>query len=219
MKGSSLPIRFYIDIEQAQLISKDKLPDIPAESPVLSLRVAQNSPTRVRVVLDLVDDIDQRNFQVVRRNNDLLVQLNQQAESQSVVSVSDLIKEPKTKLKRTSPKETVSKKTSRDKKYLIILDPGHGGEDTGAIGLRGTYEKDVVLSISRKLKKLLENDKNYSVLMTRDRDLKLELSDRTSFANQKTVIYSYRFTQMRALEERLRVYQLISCTMRTIKNL
>lgn len=66
----------------------------------------------------------------------------------------------------------------------VVIDPGHGGKDTGAIGKRGTREKDLVLSISRKLKRRLEA-MGLEVLLTRDRDEFLELEERTRFANDK----------------------------------
>jgi len=66
----------------------------------------------------------------------------------------------------------------------IIIDPGHGGKDPGAVGKYGTKEKDVVLAISHYLKELLENELGVEVLMTREDDRFLELSQRTEFANR-----------------------------------
>jgi N-acetylmuramoyl-L-alanine amidase len=66
----------------------------------------------------------------------------------------------------------------------IIIDPGHGGKDPGAIGKYGTKEKDVVLAISHYLKELLEDELGIEVLMTREDDRFLELSQRTEFANR-----------------------------------
>jgi len=65
----------------------------------------------------------------------------------------------------------------------IVLDPGHGGKDPGAIGPRGLKEKDVVLSLALRIKPRLEA-LGYEVLMTRDRDVFVELADRARFANQ-----------------------------------
>jgi N-acetylmuramoyl-L-alanine amidase len=66
----------------------------------------------------------------------------------------------------------------------IIIDPGHGGKDPGAIGKYGTQEKDVVLAIAHYLKDLLEEELGIEVLMTREDDRFLELSQRTEFANR-----------------------------------
>lgn len=65
---------------------------------------------------------------------------------------------------------------------LIIIDPGHGGEDVGAIGVSGRYEKDLVLSIALKLRDALVA-KGYQVLMTRSDDTFVSLEGRTDMAN------------------------------------
>jgi len=66
----------------------------------------------------------------------------------------------------------------------VIIDAGHGGHDTGAIGPTGVREKDVTLAISRKLKARLEEE-GFEVLLTRDDDRFVKLEDRTRFANRK----------------------------------
>jgi N-acetylmuramoyl-L-alanine amidase len=66
---------------------------------------------------------------------------------------------------------------------VIVIDPGHGGDDDGAIGPSGIKEKDINLAISLKLKKLLE-DEGLSVILTRDDDRFIPLSDRTKIANE-----------------------------------
>ena len=64
-----------------------------------------------------------------------------------------------------------------------MIDPGHGGENPGARGAGGTLEKDVALSIARKLKAELVNARGLSVFLTRDRDLDVGLDERTAIAN------------------------------------
>ena len=66
---------------------------------------------------------------------------------------------------------------------VIVVDPGHGGEDEGAIGQSGTKEKDINLKISKKLKTLLEKA-GFEVILTRDDDRFIPLSDRTKIANE-----------------------------------
>jgi N-acetylmuramoyl-L-alanine amidase len=65
----------------------------------------------------------------------------------------------------------------------IVIDPGHGGRDPGAHGQRGTEEKDITLKVALKLRDLLRKDPGVRVLMTRDRDVFVELEDRAKFAN------------------------------------
>jgi N-acetylmuramoyl-L-alanine amidase len=65
----------------------------------------------------------------------------------------------------------------------IVIDPGHGGRDPGAHGYRGTEEKDITLKVGLKLRELLKKDAGVRVLMTRERDVFVELEDRARFAN------------------------------------
>jgi N-acetylmuramoyl-L-alanine amidase len=67
----------------------------------------------------------------------------------------------------------------------IVIDPGHGGHDTGTIGPTGLEEKDVVLDVGLKLKKLLELNSGCEVIMTRSDDTFIPLEERTAIANEK----------------------------------
>jgi N-acetylmuramoyl-L-alanine amidase len=64
----------------------------------------------------------------------------------------------------------------------VVVDAGHGGKDPGAIGPSGVYEKDIVLDIAKKLKKILER-KGIKVIMTREKDEFISLKDRTVLAS------------------------------------
>ncbi len=66
---------------------------------------------------------------------------------------------------------------------VIVIDAGHGGEDYGAIGQGRTREKDVALKIARELAQMIRKDKQYKVVMTRDRDKFVALEDRARIAN------------------------------------
>ncbi len=66
----------------------------------------------------------------------------------------------------------------------IVIDPGHGGRDPGAIGSQGTMEKDIVLDIAKRLQKELGQNSLYHVLLTREDDTFVSLADRVAFANQ-----------------------------------
>lgn len=65
----------------------------------------------------------------------------------------------------------------------IVIDPGHGGKDPGARGLRHTEEKDITLKVALKLRDLLSRQPGLRVLMTRDQDVFVELEERAKFAN------------------------------------
>lgn len=74
---------------------------------------------------------------------------------------------------------------SRTKDYTtIVIDPGHGGRDPGALGLRRTAEKDITLNIALRLRELLRKRQDLRVLMTRDHDVYIELEERAKFANR-----------------------------------
>jgi N-acetylmuramoyl-L-alanine amidase len=66
----------------------------------------------------------------------------------------------------------------------IVVDPGHGGKDPGAVGPNGVLEKDITLAMAKLLKKQLEKDIGCEVVLTRDRDVFLPLEERTAIANK-----------------------------------
>jgi N-acetylmuramoyl-L-alanine amidase len=68
----------------------------------------------------------------------------------------------------------------------IVIDPGHGGHDTGTLGPTGLEEKDVVLDVGLKLRKLLEENTGCEVVMTRSDDTFIPLEERTAIANEKS---------------------------------
>jgi N-acetylmuramoyl-L-alanine amidase len=70
------------------------------------------------------------------------------------------------------------------RRITVAIDPGHGGEDPGAIGRRGTYEKNVVLAIGRKLSKVLTTDARMRVMMTRNDDFYVPLAERVRKARR-----------------------------------
>jgi len=75
--------------------------------------------------------------------------------------------------------------SSQDQRFTIALDPGHGGIDGGAKGVSGTQEKDITLAFSQELKRLLEANGKYRVVLTRDSDVFLRLDERVRVAREK----------------------------------
>ncbi len=67
---------------------------------------------------------------------------------------------------------------------IVVVDPGHGGEDPGAIGRRGTREKDIVLVIGKLLRGKLHDDANYRIALTRDEDFFVPLEQRVQRARR-----------------------------------
>ena len=79
---------------------------------------------------------------------------------------------------------TANQNTTTTKKRIIVIDPGHGGKDPGAIGRGGTQEKTIVLSIGKKLRSALKTA-GFTVYMTRENDTYLKLADRAAIAEKK----------------------------------
>jgi N-acetylmuramoyl-L-alanine amidase len=76
-------------------------------------------------------------------------------------------------------------KAPEKKGTIIVIDPGHGGKDPGAIGYNGIKEKDVVFSIALQLKDMLKTKPGITILLTREKDIFIPLRERTEFANNK----------------------------------
>jgi N-acetylmuramoyl-L-alanine amidase len=74
--------------------------------------------------------------------------------------------------------ETTVRISEPKQKKIIVIDPGHGGEDPGAVGKRRTYEKNVVLSIAREIKKAINKMPGYRAVLTRDGDYYVSFSKR-----------------------------------------
>lgn len=68
--------------------------------------------------------------------------------------------------------------------FVVVIDPGHGGTDPGAIAITGAHEKNIVLSIARELRTLLAADPRYRVYLTRDSDRFIKLADRIKIARK-----------------------------------
>ena len=81
-----------------------------------------------------------------------------------------------------SNKKTVQT-LSRSKK-IIVLDPGHGGKDPGAIGYSGIYEKTITLAMAKELKAMLDKEGKYTVYLTRTTDIFIPLRDRVKIARK-----------------------------------
>lgn len=71
-----------------------------------------------------------------------------------------------------------------ERKPVIVLDPGHGGVDPGATGVSGVYEKNITLAAAREFKAALEATDRYTVHLTRDRDIFLQLRERIAIARK-----------------------------------
>lgn len=88
---------------------------------------------------------------------------------------------------KNTRKSTVAenaKNQAGKKKRIVVLDPGHGGKDPGAIGYSGIHEKNITLAMARELKALLDKDPRYKVYLTRNNDVFISLRERVNIARK-----------------------------------
>lgn len=188
------PHRLVIDIEGVHLNSvlNGVGKQIQQNDPFIKqARVGQFDKTTVRLVMELKKQINPHVFTlkpVAGIHNRLVVDLYPQ---EGAVSAEDdpllaLLEDyNKGDVARTLPPETAKDgKAGRERPLVIMLDPGHGGEDPGAIGKYKTREKDIVLLIARKLQKLIQREPNMKVYMTRNEDVFIPLKVRVAKARK-----------------------------------
>ena len=138
------------------------------------------------------DNLYQLSSNVIKRNNNYYVPaksffslVNNLSNTASInlytneINFSKLVEVSKKTIKvdLSSEKEKWQFKT-------IVIDAGHGGKDPGAVGYRGTKEKDIALDVAKRLEKKLAKNMSVKIVMTRDEDIFLRLSERTKIANE-----------------------------------
>lgn len=193
------PNRVVIDIEGLDLDPKLKslVAKVQANDPYIAqVRVGQNRPGVVRLVFDLKEDIQPQVFTldpVGEYRHRLVFDLYPNKE---VDPIADLLKKgpatPGNPPVAAQPAEPAKAAKNADDDKLpemtrmvtIALDPGHGGEDPGAVGRGGNYEKNVVLAIAHRLKAKLEQQPNVRVMLTRDGDYFVPLNVRVQKARK-----------------------------------
>ena len=85
--------------------------------------------------------------------------------------------------KTSSNNKKITKNVAKSKK-IIVLDPGHGGKDPGAIGYSGVYEKNITLAMAKELKTILDKEGEYKVYLTRSTDIFIPLRERVKIARK-----------------------------------
>lgn len=154
----SNPDRLYFDLMNTT-IAKELKTSLPIGDGILkTVRVGQFKPDTVRVVLELEKITDFNAF---------------------------VLDDPARFVIDVYGKEKIKKPDILIEKRKIVIDAGHGGHDPGAVGLKGLYEKDVVLDIALKLEQILLADPLNEVFLTRETDVFIPLEERTVIANKK----------------------------------
>ena len=169
------PSRLVIDIKNAQL--ERPLHQPSAAHPLFArVRAGTKSNTDLRIVVDLKTPINSKNFTLKSNNADdhqLVIDL---FNKEAIVATKT---EDKEALKLATGKST---ELTRGNSIVVAIDPGHGGDDPGAHGPRGTEEKKVTFAIAKKLEALINGQPGMKAVMVRKGDYYVGLRDRMQIA-------------------------------------
>jgi N-acetylmuramoyl-L-alanine amidase len=198
------PLRLVVDIEGLELTPtlRELVGKVEADDPYIAIvRVGQNRANVVRMVFELKAAITPQLFSlapVAQYQHRLVIDLHpvqapdplmallRAQESRAPSGDPQPAETADAPSERAGAKGSATRKAVPDmKRYVTVaIDAGHGGEDPGAIGRRGTQEKHVTLAIARRLEKLLQDDANLRVLLTRDGDYFVPLAARVAKARR-----------------------------------
>jgi N-acetylmuramoyl-L-alanine amidase len=180
-KGDS--IEYLVDFKGARLKSKAIASTLTYSSPIKKIDLIQYKKDTLRVIIISTIAYSAK----VYKKSKSIYEITLPHQSKPFTNLKTKINNLFSSIKRSDDSQSSIYKTSFSKKRpLIIIDPGHGGKDAGAVSPdnRRYLEKNAVLSIALKLKKHLQR-LGFNVLMTRSRDKFVKLPARTHFANVK----------------------------------
>jgi N-acetylmuramoyl-L-alanine amidase len=170
--GEDLPARYYVDVEEMKLAVTSPIA-FPEADPVSQVRFGQNG-AGARIVLDLRPAVDPSRVSSGVEAGELWVRVASPA-ARSPAAVATQTPPPILEAAPAAIQKT---------QFRIVVDAGHGGEDSGARGRRGTEEKTICLAIAKRVEELLKARSDYEVFMTRRDDRFVPLAERTRFANR-----------------------------------
>lgn len=179
------PDRLVLDIEDVEFNSVlGSLPNKIGDSdPYIKLiRAGRNRPGVVRIVIELKAEIRPQVFTlkpVGDYGHRLVLDLYPVEEADPLM---ELLKNEEKGGPRIEPARPDQPQIAR--LVTVVLDPGHGGEDPGAVGRGGSFEKNVTLSIARRLKTRIDAEPNMRSLLTRDGDFFIPLQQRVHKARR-----------------------------------
>ncbi|HEY6364803.1 MAG TPA: N-acetylmuramoyl-L-alanine amidase [Candidatus Binatia bacterium] len=167
-----LPARLYIDLFNTKLAMASKDPITIEDGLLRQVRVGQFSADLVRVVIDMMSPGEHK---AILLSDPYRLVIDFQAKKTGP-AIATLDKGHK---KTPAPQAKAQSPAIRK----IVLDPGHGGKDPGAVGVDGIAEKDIVLAVAKKLAHKLTQEMGVQVILTRSDDRFIALEDRTAIAN------------------------------------
>ena len=183
-----LPPRIFIDIRGAGIQDEILRKPVEVRNGLLrQVRVGRFDRETVRVVIELERESTYRVFALPGPFR-IIVDIDGEGEipvppppADSAVSAAPAAIPPPVESPRVAALQPA---TIRKHPVRVMIDPGHGGKDPGAIGPTGLKEKDVVLEIGRKIREKLSRSGEFDVRMTRDDDVFIPLEERTAMANK-----------------------------------
>jgi len=179
------PYRLVMDITGAKV--SQAMPSLQKvdQGFIADIRVSQNDVRKVRIVIDLKEKPFYETFTMNDPYRILIDVGNTSASINSVVSYQSKVKKVPRGTHAQINEDTPSIASQLCLKVSrIVIDPGHGGKDPGAISPTGTREKDLTLEIGKLLTKKLKTE-GFEVFLTRTKDVFLTLEERTVLANKK----------------------------------
>ena len=173
-----VPERVQIDLRRTQLRANLNPPSSLSIGPVKRVRAAQPSANSARILIDIEDDAE---FGAVPMTDPfrLVINVHRRANAEPPVEVVLRSPPPRPAAPAAEPPPVLR----APPRFKIVLDPGHGGSDPGAVGVGGVSEKDVVLKIAKELARRLDARPEFDVVLTRDSDVTVPLEERTALAN------------------------------------
>ena len=184
------PDRMVIDIDNLNLnpILKAVSTKVLSRDPFIkSILALQLDPKTVRIMIELKQGIDPNTFTlppIAEFKHRLVVDLYPSkpatANDDPLLALLEEYQKGDLNKKQAQIKSPTNK--NKNSPVIVMLDPGHGGEDPGAIGYKRTREKDIVLQIARRTYSLLKKEPNIKVYMTRNEDVFIPLKVRVAKA-------------------------------------
>ncbi|TRO17584.1 AMIN domain-containing protein [Ectopseudomonas mendocina] len=183
------PDRIVIDVTGAKLATNLEQLSL-ANTPITGVRSAQRSADGLRVVIDLSAPVSPKSFTLApnqQYGHRLVVDLFDQGSAPPATQTPSIAtSEPPVPVTPTQPPPKLTPVPNGKRDIVVAIDAGHGGEDPGALSpVKGQYEKNVTLAISKELQRQINAEKGFRAELVRTGDYFIPLRKRTEIARKK----------------------------------